>query len=579
MNNTIIPPITAPDYGFSLGWRQCAAFAFVETVHDNQWTNRPWTTKPNGRIPTTNFCKINVDGFSYNGWLLLRTPSNLTQIVYDTQYSQIGAAQKLEYIASELRAWRRDGHEFWSEAVFFAYHGYLCMQNQNIHDLLPKMDAAIRHGMTRLLELYLSHLTDMYMTPSPFPSNVEVLNDMGKKPTLQEAAKRKPKITLKFKGNHYFPGDLMDALPNNVSYESFVKSDIFQEQPDDFVIKSNIIDFALPKYDSSTHFELLGGTDGTFDIPSASSSFRWSGSTLFDSCTHLDTKRTCFTPAAFTFESDANTADSEALLGPDFVNDPSVLPTNLNGFSPPGTVFTPSPTDSIFSGATTVAQLPDTPLSDTTFAEGDLPEPSSSGGNAPPLPLPLSADETEALFQLHTTQTLNWVRDYFLHVYARLPAPSPSTATLPSSSEAHSSVFSAPAAMSPNVPGPADDTERKIKEHNTRATSIAASNAYDPSIAVLQQYIKKLESVREVFSQWFWLNERRGPAQVKIDITACGQLVTLGKLVGFDISVSATAGHDAGKKTARPIKTVQDDHVFDSRTVVGEQEDWIMRGA
>jgi hypothetical protein len=88
-----------------------------------------------------------------------------------------------------------------------------------------------------------------------------------------------------------------------------------------------------------------------------------------------------------------------------------------------------------------------------------------------------------------------------------------------------------------------------------------------------------LESVREVFSQWFWLNERRGPAQVKIDITACGQLVTLGKLVGFDTSVSATAGHDAGRKTARPIKTVQDDHVFDSRTVVGEQEDWIMRDA
>jgi hypothetical protein len=569
MNNTIIPPITAPDYGFSLSWPlPNGACTFVDFVCDNQWTN-----KPNGRLPTTT-SEITVDGNIYNGSFLLRTPSNLTQILSDTQYRGTGASEKLEYIASELRAWRRDGHEFWSEAVFFAYHGRLCMQDQKITDLLPKMDAAIRHGMTRLLELYLQHLTDVYMTPSQFPSHVEVLNEMGK-------AKPKPKITLKLDSNRRFSDEFMGALPNVVHHGLPSETDSIQYLSHSPMNKSNIIDFAFTNNEDKPQFELLAGLDGTFDMSTSSSSCRWSGSTLVDPSAYLDTAVTESVPAASTIDSGADIAGSKIPFQTDLTDEdrsillPSSLPTELNGFSPPGTVFTPSPTDSIFSDATTLDQLPDTPLSDTTFAEADMAEPLHNIGNTPPLPLPLSADETEALFRLHTTQTLNWVRDYFLHVYARLPAASPSTITTPKPDGAHSSASNTAAAPSPNITSVADGT----KEQKLKATFIATGTAYDPSIAVLQQYIKCLPSVREVFSQWFWLNERKGPAQVKIDIAACGQLLTLGKLVGFGLSSSATAGHDGGKKTARSVKTEKDDHVFDSRAVVGRQEDWIMRDA
>ena len=107
---------------------------------------------------------LEVDDCAYDCQSLLQTPSNLTTVLWSDHYIRYPPGDKLEFMRSELRAWFREDEQFWYDALFFTYQGYLHIQHQTLGDVLPKMDAAIIHGMNRLLDLYLTHLTAIYVS-------------------------------------------------------------------------------------------------------------------------------------------------------------------------------------------------------------------------------------------------------------------------------------------------------------------------------------------------------------------------------------------------------------------------------
>lgn len=315
-NQTSFPTITAPAYGFRLEH----GTDFSEIFVDEQAP-----IAPTELVVPKIFRTIIVDDQVYNGSLLLQTPSNLTMFVWNAQYSTYTNNQKLELVISSLRDWARDGNAFSSDAISFAYTGRLSVHNQTIDDLLPKMDAAIRHGMTRLLALYLQHLTCMYMTPlatMPIP---------------------------------WFDCDL--PLPTRP---------------------------CTPMSEASTNVQ----------------------------------------------DDDTDNKD----------NDPLAL-------------FAPNPTQEETAAAAADLLTPIYPSPTSTLFDPPFP---------PVPPLPLTATQTTSLFTLHSTPTLCWLRDYFLHVYAALPS----------------------------AETPADDNDD-------------AFAAFNPSIRVLRQQVEGRAEVREVVREWF----------------------------------------------------------------------------